>query len=289
MPSLQIGIFVNTLFAGVITTVSLLVPWCTFLYTANATYWPISVPVEVGLTRCFGDTCRLRELAKGVPPIPNGGGGPLPTWGPPPVAVPDSGGAAGGAGAGGVSPGGGYAGSYGGPPAAAAPAASHASGLPSPDSPAFPFFVAAVTAICLFALACALALVASGYEAARMRGRVSPRGQLPVGMTMWSSVCLLLAPLLYVAITAGPLNGGEYRVGLWVAFGGGVASVLVAFVTWLYADTAAAGYRTIGGGGGGGGGSVQQGALPSVVAVRYDGGGGGGGASAGGGKIAVLL
>jgi hypothetical protein len=188
---------------------ALLVPWVEAQYKLFDAWFPVYVPVKIGLLKCFSDVCSAMTGASHDSHSNGHGkskGGssnsppPIPGWGP-----------IGGGGAGGGTPdvGGGGGG---------------AKTL---------FEVAAIFAVILLSISVLLALGGALVEAARIQGRQDISGLFPLQLSVASAVVCLVALLQYLFITLAGLHGGHYVVGFWLTLATAVTTSVLSLGQYL--------------------------------------------------------
>lgn len=188
---------------------ALLVPWVEAQYKLFDAWFPVYVPVKIGLLKCFSDVCSAmtggnHDAHSNGHGKSKGGGNnsppPIPGWGP-----------IGGGGAGGGAPdvGGGGGG---------------AKAL---------FEVAAIFAVILLSISVLLALGGALVEAARIQGRQDISGLFPLQLSVASAVVCLVALLQYLFITLAGLHGGHYVVGFWLTLATAVTTGVLSLGQYL--------------------------------------------------------
>ncbi|EWM29594.1 hypothetical protein Naga_100006g51 [Nannochloropsis gaditana] len=161
---------------------ALLVPWVEARYKVFDAWFPVYMPVKIGLLKCFGDMCSALYGETGQQQKGQGKGNdrpPIPGWGP--------------TGGGGGSP---INDSGGGAKAL--------------------FEIAAIFAIIFLSVSVLVAMGGALVEAARVQGRRDISGLFPLQLSGASALICSVALLQYLFITLAGLHGGRYEVGFWL-------------------------------------------------------------------------
>jgi len=186
---------------------ALLVPWVEAQYKLFDAWFPVYVPVRIGLLKCFSDVCSALTGAgrhqNSVQDKDKGGDSnsppPIPGWGP--------------MGGGGVDGGTPDVGGGGG-----------AKTL---------FEVAAIFGVILLSISVLLALGGALVEAARIQGRQDISGLFPLQLSVASAMVCLVALLQYLFITLAGLHGGHYVVGFWLTLATAVTTGVLSLGQYL--------------------------------------------------------